>query len=83
MQNVGRHVQKSIKELPHPSERFITVNLDIAGPLGLLESNTYEKRPRYLLTMIEAAPLSEFSAISGSRFDPPPTSVADSLELHS
>ena len=90
---IGRHIKKPIKDLAHPSQRFTTVHIDIVGPIELPESNTFEQRPRYLLTMIdsysrwfEAAPLSEISAITVaktflsfwiSRFGPPLTLVSD------
>ena len=90
---IGRHVKKPIKELPYPSQRFTTVHIDIVGPLELPESDTFEKRPRYLLTMVdsysrwlEAAPLSDISVMTVakaflsywvSRFGPPLTLITD------
>ena len=90
---ISRHVKKPIKELPQPSQRFTTVHLDIVGPLELPEIDAFERRPRYLLTMIdsysrwfEAAPLSDISAINVAktflsywiaRFGPPLTLVTD------
>ena len=90
---ISRHVKKPIKELPQPSQRFTTVHVDIVGPLELPEADNFERRPRYLLTMIdsytrwfEAAPLSDISAITVAktflsywiaRFGPPLTLVTD------
>ena len=69
------------------------MHLDIVGPLELPEIDAFERRPRYLLTMIdsysrwfEAAPLSDISAINVAktflsywiaRFGPPLTLVTD------
>jgi len=86
---VTRHTKRPLGELPCPSDRFLTVHLDIVGPLAQ-DTNTSNK---YLLTMIdsftrwvEVFPLTEITAESVcraflfcwvSRFGPPLIIVTD------
>ena len=89
---VGRHTKKQIGELPHPTQRFTTVHIDIVGPLVPPDLDN-RFRPRYLLTMIdaysrwiEADPIADISAETIakslincwiSRFGPPLTLITD------
>ena len=89
---VGRHTKRPVSELPHPTQRFTNVHIDIVGPLTLPEADS-TSRPRYLLTMIdsytrwlEAVPICDISAATVaktflsawvSRFGPPLTLISD------
>jgi len=89
---VGRHTKRPVSELPHPTQRFTNVHIDIVGPLTLPEADS-TSRPRYLLTMIdsytrwlEAIPICDISAATVaktflsawvSRFGPPLTLISD------
>ena len=44
---VGNHTKKQIQELPHPTQRFTDVHIDIVGPLENPEPKIIEISPRY------------------------------------
>ena len=85
--------KKALTELPHPSQRFTTVHMDIVGPLSPSTSSQGIITPRYLLTMVdsysrwlEACPICNIDAETVSkafistwisRFGPPLTLVTD------
>ena len=90
---IGRHTRKPITDLPHPSQRFTVVHIDIIGALEPPDTSDLSNRPRYVLTMIdsytrwiEACPIFDISCESVAkaflstwiaRFGPPLTLISD------
>jgi len=88
---VTQHTKRPLGELPCPTQRFLTVHLDIVGPLNSSEADA--SGCRYLLTMIdsfsrwvEVFPMSDIAAHSVcrgflfswvARFGPPLFIVTD------